>query len=176
MGANMRIETPRLILRPWRMTDAAFVGGIMADPEVMEFSDHGALAPEQYADWLRSAMAAELHFGLPECFAIEDQCSQKVIGYIRHGHDPKRVAPGSAELGFRLVASAWGQGFAVEAGQAVIAASQVAGLAARVVAIVDPNHLRSVRVLQKLGLRYDRDIMLPGYDYPDHLYQRDFRR
>lgn len=172
----MRIETPRLFLRPWRKTDAAFVGRIVGDPEVMEFSDHGALAPEAHADWLRSAMAVELHFGLPEFFAIEEKGGQKVIGYIRHRHDPKRVDPGSAELGFRLVTSAWGQGFAIEAAQAVIAASQAAGLAQRVVAIVDPNHLRSVRVLQKLGLRYNRDIMLPGYDYPDHLYQRDFTR
>ena len=40
----------------------------------------------------------------------------------------------------------------------------------RVVAIVDPNNRQSVRVLQKIGMTYERDVMFEGYDYPDHRF------
>lgn len=38
------------------------------------------------------------------------------------------------------------------------------------VAIVDPNNQQSVRVLEKVGMTYEPEVMFDGYDYPDHRY------
>ncbi len=40
----------------------------------------------------------------------------------------------------------------------------------RLVAIVDPENHASVNVARKLGMTYEKDVTLDGYDHPDHLY------
>ncbi|MEO1308056.1 MAG: GNAT family N-acetyltransferase [Pseudomonadota bacterium] len=51
------IETPRLWLRPWRQEDLPGVTAILADPEVMAFSDNGPLHPEACQRWLAQQIA-----------------------------------------------------------------------------------------------------------------------
>ena len=40
----------------------------------------------------------------------------------------------------------------------------------RIIAIIDPGNLASVRVAEKIGMRFEREIMFDGYTHPDHLY------
>ena len=40
----------------------------------------------------------------------------------------------------------------------------------RLVALVDPGNTASIRVIEKIGMEYEKDIMMPGYDYPDRSY------
>jgi len=77
-------------------------------------------------------------------------------------------------LRFRLARAAWGYGYATEAiGGILNLASGLDGLT-RIVAIVDPHNIRSVRVLEKIGMIYKSDVVFEGYDHPDHLYAREF--
>ncbi|MEM9970161.1 MAG: GNAT family N-acetyltransferase [Pseudomonadota bacterium] len=160
--------TPRLRLRAWRSEDRAAVAAILGDPAVMEFSDNGALDAAEQAAWLGAAIAAGAGQGLPWSFAIERRAEGDVIGYVSLSPDGDVAGPDGAELGFRLVTSAWGQGFATEAVQAVVEAAGTA----RIVAAVDPENAGSLRVLKKLDLVKTGEVMLPGYDHPDHVYAR----
>jgi RimJ/RimL family protein N-acetyltransferase len=36
--------------------------------------------------------------------------------------------------------------------------------------LIDPGNIASVHVAKKLGMHYEKDIILEGYDHPDHLY------
>ena len=40
----------------------------------------------------------------------------------------------------------------------------------RLISLVDPQNTFSIRVVEKLEMHYEKDIMLSGYDHADHLY------
>jgi RimJ/RimL family protein N-acetyltransferase len=40
----------------------------------------------------------------------------------------------------------------------------------RIVAIVDPENLASLRVVEKIGMTFEREIAFQGYRHPDYLY------
>jgi RimJ/RimL family protein N-acetyltransferase len=40
----------------------------------------------------------------------------------------------------------------------------------RIVAIVDPENLASLRVVEKIGMTFKREATFQGYTHPDHLY------
>ena len=65
---------------------------------------------------------------------------------------------------------AWGKGYATEAAGAV----RDYGLGVlgrrRLVAIIDPQNAASIRVAEKIGMHFEKEVMLEGYTYPDHLY------
>ncbi len=167
------IRTERLILRHWREDDELVLSALLGDPDVMAFSDRGALTVKDQQIWLRRMIADETRDGLPLCFALERQDEADVIGYLRLSQDLTRVRRGEVEIGFRLKRSAWGLGYATEAARAGINAARDDLEVDRVVAIVDPHNRPSRDVLTKSGMTYHRDVMLAGYDYPDRLYAVD---
>lgn len=167
------ITSDRLYLRNWRQTDLPSLGAILGSPDVMAFSDHGPLDEDRQRKWLENARNTARHAPLPGILAIERRADATVIGYVSLSRDPARIGKGEAEIGFRLAEASWGQGYATEAATAVIAAAKPLTIFQRVVAIVDPNNRRSLRVIDKLGMVYQGDVRLAGYAYPDHIYARD---
>ena len=78
------------------------------------------------------------------------------------------------DIGYALLPKFWSQGYAVEAARAVKEyAKDVAGLK-RLVAIVDPTNEGSIRVLEKLGLRYEKMVRLSADDIDLKLFAIDF--
>ncbi len=115
------LETDRLLLRRWRVSDAALQRElwIERDPRV---PPHRRIAPDgrptlkDIEDWVRR--------GDPDAslrlLAVERRDSGKVIGYCGlisndHGQD------GEPELAYEFLRAAWGQEYATEASLAVIA-------------------------------------------------------
>lgn len=164
------INTARLDLRPFRENDLPRVKAILGDPNVMAFSDDGALDHTACCEWLTRAMQTIRDDDLPLTLAVFLKSDGQLIGYVSLANDPHRVSECEAELGFRLAYDHWGHGIATEAAQAMIAHATCLPNTLRVVAIVDPNNRQSVRVLQKIGMTYEGDVMFEGYDYPDHKF------
>ncbi|MDX1943962.1 MAG: GNAT family N-acetyltransferase [Pirellulaceae bacterium] len=44
----------------------------------------------------------------------------------------------------------------------------------RIVAIIDPSNLASIRVAEKLGMHFEKEVTFKNYDHPDHLYVREW--
>ena len=132
----------------------------------MAYSDHGPLDAASLDIWLETACAPTTPpFG---CWAVER--AGHVLGYARLADATARTRAGDAELGVRLARAAWGEGVGTEAAMCL---ADVAGRSAhRLVAVVDPGNRRSVRLMEKLGMTLEREIMFPHYDHPDHLYVR----
>ncbi|MEM6311868.1 MAG: GNAT family N-acetyltransferase [Pseudomonadota bacterium] len=164
------INTAHLALRPFRDDDLQQVSAILGDPKVMAFSDDGVVDHKARCKWLKRAMQSAADHRLPLMLAICLIPDERLIGYVSLGNDPHRVSGGEAELGFRLAHDYWGRGFATEAAQGMVAQATRLPNTQTVVAIVDPNNRQSVRVLQKIGMTYERDVMFEGYDYPDHRF------
>ena len=78
-----------------------------------------------------------------------------------------------AELGFRFARQQWGKGYATEAARAIVRYAFESTEIQRVIAVVDPHNLASVRVLEKLGMSFHELVMFDGYDYPDKVYAVD---
>ncbi|MEM9434678.1 MAG: GNAT family N-acetyltransferase [Pseudomonadota bacterium] len=164
------IKSRRLSLRKWRGSDRAQLRLILGDPEVMEFSDQGALSEAQQTSWLDEACLVSRMDLLSGPLAITRRAEDLAVGYIRLSTEPGRVKTGAVELGIRLARRMWGQGYATEAAAAMIDAAKTIPSISELVAIVDPNNERSIRLLEKLGMAQDGEIMFDGYDYPDAVY------
>ena len=167
------IETERLRLRRWDNSDIHQIHLLLADPDVMQFSENGALNERDQMTWLQRATTQQPKSTLSDCLAIERKQDSRMIGYVSLTQDLSRVQSGDVEIGFRLMKSVWGRGYATEAAHRLICATKLRGRFDRIVGIVDPTNRRSVRVLKKLGMTLTGGIILDGYTYADHLYAMD---
>ena len=136
------IATARLLLRRFRLDDAAALHAIFADPDAMRFWStlpHATLAETQ--EFLRRTMAAQEAGTADEFVVLRDA---EIVG--------KAGLWRANELGFIFAPRVWGQGFASEALRALMARSARRGFVV-LRADVDPRNARSLRLLQHLGFR-----------------------
>jgi hypothetical protein len=40
----------------------------------------------------------------------------------------------------------------------------------RLIAMIDPQNMASIRVAEKLGMRYEKEVRFEGYTHPDQVY------
>ena len=164
------IETQRLKLRRLVPADCAALDVLLGDDEVMASSECGPLGGEEVEAWLRNEIDEYKKSNLAGRLAVVSKSNSQLIGYcgLTLLLDIDGIA--ECELGYRLIRSAWGNGYATEAAIAVRDYAFTVLNLTRLVALIDPVNKRSIRVAEKLGMKYEKDISLPGYDYPDHLY------
>lgn len=162
-------ETHRLVLRHLRPADGDALDRVFGDPEVMRFGD-GVRPPEWVRQWIRDYVDdhyRQWDFGM---WAVIEKAGGQCIGYCGLSRFPDRCGPDETEVGYRLARTSWGRGFATEALRAACGyATGPLGLT-RLVAIIDPGNRASIRVAEKAGFHYERDLMLDGYTHPDHVY------
>ena len=148
------IETARLTLSPWTEAERAPYARMCADPEVMR--DYPAPFTQAQADErFERHMAAFARDGFGK-WTLRRKSDGEYVGYC--GVSPVwptlPPAPG-LEIGWRLVRSAWGFGYATEAAGAALADMFARTAAAEIVTYTSPTNLRSQAVMRRLGL--DRD-------------------
>ena len=161
MSTHPTLETPRLLLRPWRASDREPFARLNADPRVMEFFP-ALLAPaETYAAMDRIEAHHQSHgFGL---LAAELRTTGEFIGYLGLAVPNFETAfTPCVEIGWRLAAEHWGHGYATEGAQALMHHAFTALVLSEVVSFTVPANLRSRRVMEKLGM-----IRNPAEDF-DH--------
>jgi RimJ/RimL family protein N-acetyltransferase len=106
-------------------------------------------------------------FGLYLIILKETSESIGMCGLIR------REKLEDVDIGYALLPKFWFKGYAFEAAQATKAyAKEVIGLK-RIVAIVDPANQGSIRVLEKIGLRYEKMVQLSEDDIELKLFETD---
>lgn len=137
------IETPRLILRRLANYDAPALHEMLSDAEIMRFwstAPHVELAETEA--WVAESVAATSR-GDAHDFAV-----------LREGRVIGRVAFWMGnEIGFLFHRDVWGQGLAREAVGALLRYGFDALNFAKVRADVDPNNLRSLALLERLGFQ-----------------------
>jgi ribosomal-protein-alanine N-acetyltransferase len=165
----MRLETKRLIIRPFLPEDEEVAAGFFMDPEFMVWSPDGALTPDAARKRLRSFIALHETHGFSKLAVVEKE-SARVIGYCGFGLETIEGEP-SPELGYRLTSAARGSGYATEAARAVVADAFARLRMPRVLALVMEENAPSRRVLEKLGLTFRRRIPFHGRDVLLHLLE-----
>jgi [ribosomal protein S5]-alanine N-acetyltransferase len=164
----MIAETKRLILRQFHIFDGEAMDRVFGDPEVMRYGS-GVQAQTWVRNWLRNSMDDYQKFGFGP-WAVVEKTGSTAIGYAGLFHFPNIDGRPEVEVGYRLARSYWGQGFATEAVVAILAYAFHVLCLPRLVALIDPHNTASIRVAKKVGMHYEKEVMLEGYTYPDHLY------
>ena len=142
-----RIETERLILRPWAAIDDVWHRVIVTERD---------RPPEDPASYSTKVVIEQRHrtqtqgFGL---YVIEARAESDPIGY--RGLVVGRATLAEPELAYELLRRAQGNGYATEASRAVVEAAADAGLV-RLWATVGAWNTPSLRVLDKLGFTRER--------------------
>jgi RimJ/RimL family protein N-acetyltransferase len=162
------VRSQHLIVRQLCATDGEAMDRVFGDGEVMRFSD-GTKTPAQVRQWVDQwdDLYRRWGFGM---WAVVRECDELTIGYCGLSRFPGRVSPGETEIGFRLARAFWGLGFATEAVRAARDYAFTTLKLPKLVALVDPANVASIRVVQKAGFDYERDALLEGYDHPDRVY------
>lgn len=152
----MKIETERLILRPYREEDLQDLYEYLSDEEVVRF--------EPYLPMDISGVRENLAWRIStnEMIAVEIKESGKLIGNVYLGqHDFDTF-----EIGYVLNRCFWGHGYATEACSAVIERAFSEG-AHRIFAEVDPENEASWRLLERLGMRREAHMRENVYFWKD---------
>jgi RimJ/RimL family protein N-acetyltransferase len=167
------LTTERLFIRTFHILDIEPLYRIFCDEEVMRYSD-GVHTKEWVQDWLHTCLKQDYQTRGFGPYAITEQVSRTVIGYCGLFSFPNVNGQPEIEIGYRLVKSAWGQGYATEAAGAVRNhAFSMLGIK-RLIAMIDPANVASIRVAEKIGMHYEQSILFPGYSHPDLVYATSF--
>jgi RimJ/RimL family protein N-acetyltransferase len=146
------LETERLVLRGWREGDIEVEAAVSADPEVMRYLG-GVIGREEA--WRRMTLHAGhwLIRGYGN-WAVEQRDSGALIGRV--GLWRPEGWPG-LEVGWRLVRSAWGSGYATEAARAAMEWAWANLEAEQLISLIHPENAGSMRVAGRLGMRRLRE-------------------
>jgi RimJ/RimL family protein N-acetyltransferase len=154
------LETERLALRRLTSADAGFVHELVNEPSWIRFiGDRGVRTLDDaraYLDKGPLAMYRRFGFGLWVVELKETGEATGLCGLI------KRDALEDVDIGFAFLPRYWRRGYALESARAVLAYGREILELDRIVAITSPDNDASIRLLEKIGLRFEQTIDFAG--------------
>lgn len=154
------LETERLILRRLTIDDADFILELLNEPAfIRNIGDRGVRNADDAQLYILSGPVAsygKYGFGL---FGVERKESGEPIGICGL---LKRDSLDDVDIGFAFLERFRGKGFATESAAAVMEYGRSTLGIRRIVAITSPDNEESIRVLSKIGLRFEKMIRMPN--------------
>ncbi|MCK1995547.1 GNAT family N-acetyltransferase [Peribacillus muralis] len=152
-------ETNRLIGRWLTTDDAEFILELLNEPSWIQFiGDKGVRTLEDARNYILRGpvdMYNRLGFGLFLTELKEEGTPIGICGLI------KRDDLEDVDIGFAFLPRFWAKGYAYESASATMAyGKDVLGLT-RIVGITSPNNHSSAKLLEKLGLQFERMVKFP---------------
>jgi RimJ/RimL family protein N-acetyltransferase len=153
---HLRLETPRLILRPPRIEDFDAWARFLADEEATRYIGGTQVRATAWRTFM--GMCGCWHMTGIAMFSVIEKSSGQWVG--RLGPWYPEGWP-EAEIGWGIAREHWGKGYASEgAAAAMDYAFDVLGWD-RVIHCIDEKNLASQGVAKKLGSRYLRRVTMP---------------
>jgi len=152
----MRLETPRLLIRDWRLEDADEAFKIYGDPDVMRYVGTGE--SHKSVDQTRERLAKVIERDRGQ--ALGFWAAETLEGTLVGGALLNTLPDGSdVEVGYHLGKQWWGKGYATELAQALVKYGfETVGLT-KIVGVTYPENIASQRVLEKAGLVHKRQSL-----------------
>lgn len=152
MTRKIIIETPRLYLYEMAEADAADFYELNADPEVMRYTGDVPFTDVEDARQLVVNYHQYQLRGYGRWTIIHKQTGE-FIGWcgLRYIEDWQET-----DVGYRLLRRFWNQGYATEAAKACIEYGFCQLHLSRIIGRTHKNNLASIRVLEKLGLSFEK--------------------
>ena len=165
----MRLETERLVIRPWRHEEADRLLDILGRVEVAKWLGDG---PPVLLESLEQAHERIDRYVVRDqpplgIWAVERRGDGVVAGTVLLLTLPNDEH-GEVEIGWHLHPDSWGFGYATEAARAVLGHGFAGGLP-EIIAVADPANAPSIAVMRRLGMT-DHGIVARWYAEPSRCF------
>jgi RimJ/RimL family protein N-acetyltransferase len=152
-------ETPRLLLRRFTEEDAPLIYKLNSDPEIVKYVHEPILENENQAkEILINNILPQYKVNLGR-WAIYTKADYEFIGWCGLKYIKET---GVYDLGYRLLRTAWGKGYATEAAQYTL----IYGLRDLTIKLITGmahvENIASIKVLAKIGMKFSRDEIIDG--------------
>jgi RimJ/RimL family protein N-acetyltransferase len=162
------LETDRLALRPLTEADAAFIRELLNEPSFIKFiGDRHVRTSDDARAYIRNGPLASYKrfgFGLLLVTLKDAGTPIGICGLL------KRDTLADVDVGFAFLPAYWSKGYGFESAAAVIADGRARFGLTRIVAITNPENAASMRLLQRLGLTFERMIRMSDEGVDLRLY------
>lgn len=163
------LSTERLEIRQFDLNDDEFILRLLNEESFLHFiGDKGVRTLEDARRYLSNGPIASyaVHgFGL---FLVVERSSGDSIGMCGLLRRDDQAHP---DIGFAFLAEFQSQGYAFESAAAVMEFGHTQLEIDTIVAFVNPDNGRSIRLLERLGLRFVGEANLDGIPLPQSLYR-----
>lgn len=152
------LETDRLLLREFEITDAQNFYELNLNPNVIKYTGNSAFKDideaktflENYSDYQKNG------FGR---WAVINKSTQDFIGWCGLKYDEKLD---ETDIGFRFFEHFWNKGYATESAKACINYGFEKLNLKIIIGRAMKENIASVKVLEKIGLQYEKDFDFDG--------------
>lgn len=166
------LQTEHLNLRPFTLADAGHIVELLNQPSFIRFiGDRGVRTAAEAEKYLTDGPLKSYEqngFGL---WLVEEKVTHAFVGMCGL---IKRPELEDVDIGYALLPEFWGHGLATEACAGVLAYARNHRQLKRLVAIVAPDNVASIRVLEKIGLTFERTMLWPQDKSELSVYAIDF--
>ncbi len=163
------LETGRLVLSELSPdTDTEFICRLLNEPSFLEMiGDRGVRDETQAVSYIESGPVHSYRnhgFGLYKVVLSDSGAAIGISGLV------KRDTLEHPDVGFALFPEFWGQGYATESARAAVDQARTRPDIPELLGITDPINAGSIRVLEKLGFAFVRQIRMDGENKDINLY------
>jgi len=152
------ICTERLSIQPLSLSDADFIIDLMNTPTWLKaIGDRQIHTVNDAREYLRNgpiAMQRRNGFSLYRVSLLIEETPIGICGLIKRDSLPE------VDLGFAFLPDYEGLGYAFESAQAVMEYAEKQLALSRLVAIANPSNIRSIKLLERLGMQFEKEITL----------------
>jgi RimJ/RimL family protein N-acetyltransferase len=161
------IETPRLCLRQFTPDDLDALAAIFSDALVLKYLATGKAATREETEAALLSMIRHWRLNGYGRWAVADRVTQKLIGY-----GGLRNFDGTPELVYLLDRPYWGLGLATEIARACLEYGFMQKEFEQIIAFAQPGNMASRRVMEKAGMKFDRNDNFFNIDVVVHSLSR----
>ena len=168
MTSHEILVTPRLRLRLLVADDAAFIHALVNDPDWLRYiGDRNVRTLDDARGYIANGPAAMFARHGHALFAVERRDDGAPIGICGI---LKRDYLDAPDIGFAYLPAYRAQGYAREAAEATLAWGLATHGIRRMLATTALDNEPSVRLLEKLGFRFERTARMPGESHDVKLF------
>ena len=155
----MILETPRLLFATWEAEDWKEFRDLTSDPVVVRYLGTG----ETWSEERRQEFVTRQQRNWQErgfcLWKLLERATERWIGIC--GLQPLPESS-EIEIGWWLTPVYWGRGLATEAARRALAYGFEVSKLRRIVAMAQPANRASVRVMEKIGMKFGKEIVHKG--------------
>jgi [ribosomal protein S5]-alanine N-acetyltransferase len=176
MPGDILLETERLWLREYISEDAEAVFELGSNPLVQRYTGDACFTSVEQARKMlcERPIADYRQYGFGR-WAVVLKINSKVVGMAGLKFLPERQ---EVDLGYRLLPEYWGMGLATEASRGCLRYGLDTLRLARIIGLVHPANVQSVRVLEKCGMTFEKLVEIgsqPAAQYAIHAKNEETR-
>ena len=161
-SSSNTLETERLYIRHLTKDDAPFILELLNDPSfIQNIGDRNVRTMTDAESYITNGPVSSYEkngFGLDLVTLKETGQSIGICGLI------KRDTLEDVDIGYAFLPKFWKKGYAVESALAVLEYGLTVQKLKRIVAITLEANKGSVRVLERIGLKFEKMVKLKGDD------------